>query len=92
MNRIKYSKKFIEELRSMCTFVTIAVPGKKEKYNEYIYLPFWFKTTNNPDELIAYGIDEIPDDLKEAILQDRGILKNHSGIKNPLTKEECDEK
>jgi len=35
--------------------------------NKYMYLPFWFKETNTPGIYEVYSLENIPDDLKEAV-------------------------
>lgn len=67
--KLKYPKEVVDFLRGASTIITT------KEGNEYMFLPFWFKTTDDPEVLESTSLDgNLPDDLVKAINDKRNPL------------------
>jgi len=81
--KLKYPKEVVDFLRGEATIITT------EEGNEYMFLPFWFKTTGDENLLEPMSLDgKLPDDLVKAINdQSNPASDNHKVVEmlTPIT-------
>ncbi|KKN63526.1 hypothetical protein LCGC14_0501160 [marine sediment metagenome] len=51
--------------------ITYGITIKKAKGDTFHFIPFWFKETAHPNILEEFGLDNVPEELRSAIEEDR---------------------
>ncbi len=66
---------------------------KLDRNNEWLYIPFWFKRTDDPNVVEVYSFDHLPAELvKYEAEQRQKLIDNPDKVRNriyPLVESDC---
>lgn len=80
MNKVKFTKEIVNFLKENGTIIQTA------DNNQYMFMPFWFKTTDDPEVLELHKLEgQLPADLVDAINDHRDINRpDNPGLKKVM--------